>query len=167
MLTTLKTAYSDTRSGDLSWALGRDPLPSLATLDLELSGTKVQLRLLGASHQVLVDEDGGICSETVACMPGSTASLPFGVTKRLGVWDYEFAARIETLSSGSFAGRAQELIALVGDHPQGLVGTFPGNPYAFTALPKGRCPGAPGTPTPRRGVSWPPARGSPYARWKS
>lgn len=134
MLTTLKTAYSDTRAGDLSWALGREPLTSLATLDLELSGTHVQLRLLGASHQVLVDENGGICSETVACMPGSNSPLPFKATRQLGDWDYDFAARVETLSSGSFAGRAQELIALVTDHPHGLVGTFPGSPHAFTAL---------------------------------
>jgi len=50
MLTTLNTAYSDTRAADLAWALGHDPLPALATLDLELSGAKLQLRLLGASH---------------------------------------------------------------------------------------------------------------------
>ncbi|MFB7213742.1 DUF2617 family protein, partial [Streptomyces sp. NPDC056255] len=33
MLTTLNTAYSDTRAADLAWALGREPLPALATLD--------------------------------------------------------------------------------------------------------------------------------------
>jgi hypothetical protein len=70
----------------------------------------------------------------VACLPGSQAPLPFGVARRLGGWDYEFAARIETLSERSFAGRAQELLALVADHPQGLAGTFPGDPHAFTAL---------------------------------
>ncbi|MCF6525897.1 DUF2617 family protein [Streptomyces sp. JJ36] len=134
MLTTLKTAYSDTRAGDLAWALGREPLPALASLDLELSGAKVQLRLLGASHQVLLDETYGGCSETVACMPGSSSPLPVGVSKQLGDWEYEFAARVETLSPGSFRGRAQELLALVADHPHGLAGTFPGNPHAFTAL---------------------------------
>ena len=50
------TAYTDTRAADLAWALGREPLPALATLDLELSGAKLQLRLLGASHQVLLEE---------------------------------------------------------------------------------------------------------------
>lgn len=134
MLTTLKTAYSDTRAGDLAWALGREPLPALASLDLELSGAKVQLRLLGASHQVLLDEQYGGCSETVACMPGSSAPLPWGVSKQLGAWEYEFAARVEALSPGSFLGRAQELLALVADHPNGLAGTFPGSPHAFTAL---------------------------------
>jgi hypothetical protein len=91
MLTTLQTAYTDTRAGDLAWCLGKDELPALAVLDRELPGTaavaaapaapgvRVQLRLLGASHQVILDSPRGRCSETVACMPGSSAPLPFGV----------------------------------------------------------------------------------------
>lgn len=134
MLTTLKTSYTDTRAADLAWALGRDPLPALALLDLELAGAKLQLRLLGASHQVLLEEEGRNCSETVACMPGSSTPLPLGVSKRVGEWEYEFAARVETLTQGSFAGRAQELLALVAEHPHGLAGTFPGSPHAFTAM---------------------------------
>jgi hypothetical protein len=134
MLTTLNTAYTDTRAADLAWALGRGPLPALATLDLDLSGARVELRLLGASHQVLLDDDGGTCSETVACIPGSSTPLPLGVSERIGDWEYEFAARVEHLSHGQFAGRAQELLALVADHPNGLAGTFPGSPHAFTAL---------------------------------
>lgn len=68
MLTTLNTSYTDTRAADLAWALGREPLPALATLDLELDGARLQLRLLGASHQVLLEEERGSCSETVACI---------------------------------------------------------------------------------------------------
>lgn len=160
MLTTLQTSYTDTRAGDLAWCLGKDALPALAVLNVEVGDglrlrAKVELRLLGASHQVLVDAGRGECSETVACMPGSQAPLPFGVARRVGVWDYEFAARIETLSQGSFAGRAQELLALVADHPHGLAGTFPGDPHAFTALlvqyAEGACAGAPGTRIRRRG----------------
>ncbi|MCI3225586.1 DUF2617 family protein, partial [Streptomyces sp. NP-1717] len=134
MLRTLNTAYTDTRSADLAWALGREPLPALAVLDLELGGAKVQMRLLGASHQVLLEQEQGSCSETVACIPGSSTPLPLGVAERVGEWSYEFAARVETLSQGSFAGRAQELLALVADHPNGLAGTFPGDPHAFTAM---------------------------------
>ena len=106
MLTTLNTAYTDTRAADLAWALGREPLPALATLDLELSGAKLQLRLLGASHQVLLEEErGSHCSETVACIPGSSTPLPLGVAKRVGDWEYEFAARVEVLR-GARAGTA-------------------------------------------------------------
>ncbi|MEU1014833.1 DUF2617 family protein [Streptomyces sp. NPDC005900] len=134
MLTTLKTVYTDTRAADLAWALGREPLPALATLDVELSDARMQLRLLGASHQVLLEDEQGSCSETVACIPGSSTPLPLGVSKRVGDWEYEFAARVETLSRGQFAGRAQELLALVTEHPHGLAGVFPGSPHAFTAL---------------------------------
>ncbi|TVL92531.1 DUF2617 family protein [Streptomyces sp. SAJ15] len=134
MLTTLKTAYIDTRAADLAWCLGREPLPALAVLDLRFGEASVQLRLLGASHQVILDEAHGLCSETVACMPGSSTPLPLGVSTLVGDREYEFAARVETLSRGSFAGRAQELLALVADHPHGLAGTFPGSPHAFTAM---------------------------------
>ncbi|MET8687369.1 DUF2617 family protein [Streptomyces sp. NPDC004732] len=134
MLTTLKTGYTDTRAADLAWALGREPLPALAILDLELADAKMQLRLLGASHQVLLEEERGGCSETVACIPGSSTPLPLGVSKRVGEWEYEFAARVENLSHGQFGGRAQELLALVAEHPHGLAGVFPGSPHAFTAM---------------------------------
>ena len=139
MLTTLQTTYTDTRAGDLAWCLGKEPLPALAVLGVDIGDgqdlrAKVELRLLGASHQVLVDAGRDGCSETVACLPGSQAPLPFGVARRVGIWDYEFAARIETLTAGPFALRAQELLALVADHPHGLAGTFPGDPHAFTAL---------------------------------
>ncbi|MFD4607847.1 DUF2617 family protein [Streptomyces sp. NPDC058451] len=134
MLTTLNTSYTDTRAADLAWALGREPLPALATLDLEPARGKLQLRLLGASHQVLLEEERGSCSETVACIPGSSTPLPLGVAKRSDDWEYEFAARVEFLSPGSFTGRAQELLALVSEHPHGLAGVFPGSPNAFTAM---------------------------------
>lgn len=141
MLTYLSTPYTDTRAGDLAWALGREPLPALAHRELQLGDTAVQLRLLGASHQVLLEEADRTCSETVACMPGSSTPLPLAVSRQTGEWEYDFAARVETLSPCSFAGRAQELLELVADHPGGLAGTFPGAPHAFTALLVQRCGG--------------------------
>ncbi|SOD62492.1 Protein of unknown function DUF2617 [Streptomyces zhaozhouensis] len=134
MLTTINTTFTDTRAGDLTWSLECGPQPALATLDLELADVSVQLRVLGASHQVLLNGSRGACAETVACLAGDNSPLPLGVSRRLGEFDYEFAAHVETLSAGSFAGRAQELLALVAEHPQGLAALFPGDPNAFTAL---------------------------------
>ncbi|WP_354641502.1 DUF2617 family protein [Kitasatospora camelliae] len=164
MLTTLQTSYTDTRAGDLAWCLGGEPLPALAVRDLRLDGPDgsppsagpdavpapapaapgagpdgricgtLQLRLLGASHQVILAAGPGDCLETVACLPGRRTPLPARVAERVAGWEYEFAARIEELPPHVFAARAQELLALVEGHPRGLAGIFPGDPSAFTAL---------------------------------
>lgn len=82
MLTTLQTSYTDTRAGDLAWCLGGDPLPALAVRDLRLANAgrpgppgTLQLRLLGASHQVVIAAGPGRCLETVACLPGRRTPL--------------------------------------------------------------------------------------------
>ena len=137
MLTTLQTFYTDTRAGELAWCLGNGPLPALAVLDLEFGSASLQLRLLGASHQVVLAAEQGVCSETVACLPGRRAPLPARVAERVAGWEYEFAARVESLSGHALAARAQELLALVEGHPSGLAGVFPGAPGAFTALVAG------------------------------
>ena len=134
MLTTLHTSYTDTRAGDLAWRLGGEELPALAVLDLRIGPVDLQLRLLGASHQVVLGAGPGRCSETVACLPGRRTPLPARAAERLQGWEYEFAARVESLPDQAFAGRAQELLALVENHPYGLAGVFPGDPTAFTAL---------------------------------
>ncbi|RAG83655.1 DUF2617 domain-containing protein [Streptacidiphilus pinicola] len=137
MLTTLHTTYTDTRAGDLAWCLGSGLLPALAVLDLDLGPNGLQLRLLGASHQVVLDrnEQGpDACVETVACMPGRRTPLPARAAEQVRGWEYEFAARIEKLTKHDFDCRAQELLALVENHPHGLAGVFPGDPNAFTAL---------------------------------
>src|SRR5579884_600619 len=137
MLTTLSTSYTDTRAGDLAWCLGGRELPALAVLDLTLGRIPVQLRLLGASHQVMLGDtaaDGRRWSETVACLPGRRTPLPAQVAERFDDWEYEFAARVESLPAHAFTARAQELLELVENHPHGLAGVFPGDPSAFTAL---------------------------------
>lgn len=142
MLTTLQTSYTDTRAGDLAWRLGSEPLPALAVLDLQLGPSAVQLRLLGASHQVILPGAGpdgaGGCSETVACLPGRRSPLPARAAEQVRGWEYEFAARTEELTPHQFARRAQELLTVVADHPYALAGIFPGDPHAFTALVCGR-----------------------------
>ena len=134
MLTTLHTTYTDTRAGDLAWRRGGDELPALAVLDLRIGPVDLQLRLLGASHQVVLGAGASRCSETVACLPGRRTPLPARVAERVQDWEYEFAARVECLPLEGFACRAQELLALVENHPYGLAGVFPGDPTAFTAL---------------------------------
>jgi uncharacterized protein DUF2617 len=130
MRTALATSYADTRAEALSFALGLEPLEALAVLPLERHGVRVELRLLGASHQVFA----GPISETVACLPETPGPLPGSVQHELdGGWRYDFTARIDNPGRG-FEQAVDELCARLGDRPDALTGTFPGSPYAVTAL---------------------------------
>lgn len=151
MHATLTTSYTDTRADALGWCLGMPPLPALATRDVELGGLKLQLRLLGASHQMLIDPDPGfdrgvgasgavrLVSETVACLPGVASPLPARVATRLGRWEYEFTSLTQTFADAAFASRVREIVDLASGHEHGLVGDYPGLPYAVTAMVVERC----------------------------
>ncbi|MGK5558638.1 DUF2617 family protein, partial [Actinomadura kijaniata] len=89
MPTVLDTPYADTRADALSFALGLAPLDALAVRTVERSGHAVELRLLGASHQVIV----GAFSETVACLDDPAARpLPGRARDAVAGWDYDFRA---------------------------------------------------------------------------
>lgn len=131
MLATLRTPYTDTRADELSFALGLPALDALAVLPAERAGLAVELRLLGASHQVLV----GPVSETVACLPGRPGPLPGQVNEVLPGWSYEFGATTVTHDDDTAFGTAvDDLCARLADRADALTGTFPGSPYAVTAL---------------------------------
>jgi len=162
MHATLTTSYTDTRADALGWCLGLPPLPALATRDVELGGLKLELRLLGASHQMLIDADRGfgpdsdrgfdhglgsvgstgsrgLVSETVACLPGAASPLPARAATRLGRWEYEFTALTQSFTDAAFASRVREIVDLASGHEHGLVGDYPGLPYAVTAMVVERC----------------------------
>jgi hypothetical protein len=125
----LDVPYIDARAADLTLTLGAPPEPALEVLRAGV----VELRLLGSSHQALVD-GGETLSETVACRPGGAGALP----ARTRDGGYSFHARVARLAPADYARRAQEIIAAVaGD---GLVAVFPGPADAFTALRPGPGP---------------------------
>jgi hypothetical protein len=119
VLVSLDVPYADSTAGDLSFALGLPLLPALHTL--RLSET-LELRLLGASHQVVA----GHLVETVACLPGRAPHLPPAVDN-LG---YRFSSAVEPLDRAVTAALWRDLAA----DPRALVGVFPGDPDAVTAL---------------------------------
>ncbi|BCB90254.1 DUF2617 family protein [Phytohabitans suffuscus] len=120
MLVRLDTPYADTTAGDLSFALGLPELPALHVLRLP----GLELRLLGASHQVIwTTVDGERCVETVACLPGRDPRLPPAVDSP----GYAFSSTVEPLPG---VPPWRELAA----DPRALVGVFPGDPNAVTAL---------------------------------
>ncbi|MFV2010385.1 MULTISPECIES: DUF2617 family protein [unclassified Micromonospora] len=148
MLVALDAPYVDTSAAELSFALDLAERPALHVLELPLPGAGggarsgsrpsasqpaglLRLRLLGASHQVVLRTAGHDLVETLACLPGHPPDLPAVVDADDG---YRFSARALRLSAGEFAGRADRLRRQLTGDPHALVGVFPGSPDALTAL---------------------------------
>ncbi|MDG4787358.1 DUF2617 family protein [Micromonospora sp. WMMD1102] len=142
MLVNLDTAYEDTTAAELSLALDTPEQPALHLLDLGRltrlgrPGTRLQLRLLGASHQVVLDGPDGGLIETVACLPGRRPELP--ATLADPATGYRFTARVRQLSPARLSECAARLRRDLAGDPYALVGVFPGGPDAITALRVGR-----------------------------
>ncbi|GAB2610326.1 DUF2617 family protein [Streptomyces capparidis] len=125
----LAAPYLDTAADQLRFTLGLPPRDALAVAEVAVGGITVELRLLGASHQVFA----GPVRETVACLPGEPGLLPGSVTEEIDGWTYRFTARIHRHGPREFAARAGLLRELHG-RPEALCGVFPGAPDALTAL---------------------------------
>jgi hypothetical protein len=129
VLADLVVPYVDTRAAGLSWWLGEAPAPLAA---LRLDG--LELRLLGASHQVVASAGGAEIAEVVACRPGAVGALPGTASRTVGDADYHFTS---TTMSYEPAGRARVAAGLRRRHAadeRSLVGAFPGSPDALTVL---------------------------------
>jgi hypothetical protein len=141
VLVRLELPYADVRAGDLRHSVGGDPLPALDTLIADTPYWRVELRLLGCSHQALVDGGEEIC-ETVACEPGLEGALPPLSIGGARTGDYAFRARVERLSPPAYEARAEALLAVAANDPHALVGVFPSAAgAAFTALRLDTLPG--------------------------
>jgi hypothetical protein len=126
VLIEVRRPYVDVSAGDLSLTLGAPPAPAIEILRVTAGGYELELRLLGFSHQALV-EGGGALSETVACVPGSASALP----QRRTDGHYDFRARVERHSRDGYAARAADVLAAAAGDPRALAGVF-------AAAPRGR-----------------------------
>ncbi|MFK3982712.1 DUF2617 family protein [Micromonospora sp. NPDC050397] len=143
MLVTLDTPYADTTAAELSLALGAPELPALHVLELahpDHSGVRLLLRLLGASHQVVLGRatvadrhpPAAELVETVACLPGRRPELPSELVDP--ATGYRFTARVLRLDPATMATRTAGLRRELAGDPYALIGVFPGGPDAITAL---------------------------------
>jgi hypothetical protein len=141
----LQVPYRDTAADDLIWRLGEPRHPALATLELEVAGGRLELRLLGSSHQVVFTAPGAgaVVSEVVACGPGAPG-LPPVAERVVDGWAYEFRAVTRHLPANRFGPRVDGLVARLAGSPSAIVGRFPGSPHAVTALLAGPGPGGAG-----------------------
>lgn len=155
MQTRLQVPYRDTAADDLVWRIGDPRHPALATLELDVpGGGRLELRLLGSSHQVVFTAPGAVISEVVACGTGAPG-LPPAADRAVNGWDYRFRSSIHRLPPARFGDRVDRLVARLTDHPSAIVGRFPGSPHAITALLADGVPGAGADPGPGgAGVRW-------------
>ena len=132
MLVRLELPYADVCAGDLSLRLDAPRRAGLETLRVTAGGFEIELRLLGSSHQAIVDGDR-LC-ETVACGTGPAPGLPARSRRRAAGMAYSFGARVIQLDPEAYSRRARELTAGAAADPRGLIGVFPGREGAFTSL---------------------------------
>ena len=139
MLERLDGPYLDASADHLVWQLDAPLQPALARRRVERPSWTIDLRLLGASHQVVLRSAAGrragvTCSELVACRPGIRGNLPAAVVEeRLGL-RYGFRSSVESLGDDELADRADGLVARLAGRDDALVGAFPGSPHALTAI---------------------------------
>lgn len=130
MLTTLQVPYVDTSAGELVWTLDHPQVPALSAHSVALPGADVELRVLGASHQVVLRYDGTEVIETVACLPGVEPYLPETAVRPANGRTYTFESRVADVTTGELRHQVSEL-RRDGDV---FLATFPAEPDAVTAL---------------------------------
>jgi hypothetical protein len=134
----LRVPYADSEAAMLGFALGLPVLRSLGELTVDAPagrGTGLSLRLLGASHQVLVDTGAGRFTETVACHDGVPAGvLPARVARTVCGALYTFHAEVRRVDADVLRHAADALRERLAGRRHALVGVFPGSPDAITAL---------------------------------
>jgi len=129
VLIEVRRPYVDVSAHDLSLTFGAPAQPAIEVLRLRAGGYAIELRLLGFSHQALV-EGGAELSETVACVPGVSGTLP----ARRSDGRYDFRARVEQHpDAGAYAARASAILANVADDRCALAGVFAAAPGAAAA----------------------------------
>lgn len=144
----LPVAYRDACAADLGLFLDLPGQDALARRQVAVDGWTVDLRILGASHQVLAHRGGVLaCSETVACRPDApaeSASLPARLHRAGAVAHYTVASRVDVLEPAAFESLVDGLLgdladaaplrSASGDGAVALWGRFPGDPWATTGL---------------------------------
>lgn len=148
----LHVAHADTSAGELCWAFGLAPREALAVLPVELAGhaagARLELRILGASHQALLrrpgPEDGGdpagrgdgepavALSETVACLPGTRGGLPDSAVEYVDGWSYSFTAHVRRYPRSQFRAYVDRLLSRAEHCPDAIAATFPESAHAVT-----------------------------------
>lgn len=134
MISTITAPFVDTSARDLVLSLTEPSLPAVAVRSAELDGALVELRLLTASHQVVVRRDGDELIETLACLPTGAQHLPEQYEAHCAIGDYATTICIQELPSAELAGTVEQLLLQHAADDRYVIGRFPGHPLATTGV---------------------------------
>jgi len=138
MIAPLSVPYKDVRASELSWSLEAPDQPPLHCDRHPVGGLDVEVRILGASHQVLVriaDRARLVCRETVACRDAAPGPLPIAIERDLEEgYHYEVRCAVREVDADHFPAWASALRDYAGSLPDATVAVFPAVPNAVTAV---------------------------------
>lgn len=138
MIAPLSVPYKDVRASELSWSLEAPDQPPLHSDRHPVGGLDVEVRILGASHQVLVrtaDRARLVCRETVACRDAAPGPLPMAMERDLEEgYHYEVRCAVREVDADRFPAWASALRDYAGALPDATIAVFPAVPDAVTAV---------------------------------
>jgi hypothetical protein len=128
----LEVPFLEVAPDRLTLSLGEPARQALSTATFSQGDLSVDLRILSASHQVLVARcDTELLSETVACGDEASPELP----RQMGATEpFRFASMTSILKPAQFQDEVEALLQDVMVAPMALCGRFPGVPLSVTAV---------------------------------
>ena len=136
MIAPLSVPYRDVHASELSWSLEAPDQPPLHTRRHLVGPLDLEVRILGASHQILVRAgDRLICRETIACRQPAPEPLPVVMERELGDgFHYEVRCEVRALDDEHFAAWILTLHDHAGARPEATLAVFPAIADAVTAV---------------------------------
>lgn len=136
--TRIAAAFSDVSATDLRLRLDLPAQDALVSRTVADGGRTLDLRILGASHQVLLREGGSVlCTETVACpRDGRTddRGLPSRLAQDRDGIRHRFRSATLHLGPDALRSRVSALLDVLASDPTAVCGVFPGDPLAVTGV---------------------------------
>jgi hypothetical protein len=136
--TRIAAAFSDVRATDLRLRLDLPAQAALVSRTIADGGRTLDLRILGASHQVLLREGSSVlCTETVACPPDGAVhegGLPGRLAGDRNGVRHRFRSTTLHLAPDDLRARVSALVDVLAADPAAVCGVFPGDPLAVTGV---------------------------------
>ena len=135
MIVSIDLPFADVRAGSLRYSVAPERHDALVEHALKLAGYRLELRVLGHSHQAIAAGPNGSFHETLACLERAAGSArPERFAHELARDRYEFESSLDRPGRAGVEARAREVTAALAADPHAVVAAFPGLDGAITAL---------------------------------